>query len=76
VKIGQINLISKSFNMANVCSTHGTGYKIFVTKPEGKRQLGRPRHRWETNIKMEIREIKFGGIDLINIRIVTSKSLL
>jgi hypothetical protein len=31
-------------------------YKIFGGKPEGKRQLGRPRHRWEDNIRMDLRE--------------------
>jgi hypothetical protein len=32
-------------------------------KPEGKRSLGRPRHRWADNIKMDIREIRWGGMD-------------
>jgi hypothetical protein len=32
-------------------------YKILVVKPEGKRSLGRHRHSWEDNIKMDIREI-------------------
>jgi hypothetical protein len=32
-------------------------YKILVGKPEGKRLLGRPRRRWEDNIKMDLREI-------------------
>jgi hypothetical protein len=35
-------------------------YRVLVGKPEGKRPLGRPRHRWEDNIKMGLREI---GID-------------
>jgi hypothetical protein len=39
-------------------------YKILVEKPEGKRPLGRPRRRWEDNIKMNLREIRFGcGLD-------------
>jgi hypothetical protein len=29
-------------------------YKFFVGKPEGKRSLGRPRHRWEENINMDL----------------------
>jgi hypothetical protein len=33
--------------------------KILVEKPEGKILLGRPRHRWEDNIKMDIKEIKW-----------------
>jgi hypothetical protein len=32
-------------------------YRILVGKPEGKRPLGRPKHRWENNIRMDLREI-------------------
>jgi hypothetical protein len=32
-------------------------YRILVGKPQGKRPLGRPRHRWKDNIKMDLREI-------------------
>jgi hypothetical protein len=32
-------------------------YKVLVGKPEGKRPLGRPRHRWEDGIRMDLREI-------------------
>jgi hypothetical protein len=38
-------------------------YKILVGRPEGRRPLGRPRHRWEDNIKMDLREIGFGDVD-------------
>jgi hypothetical protein len=38
-------------------------YRVLVAKPEGKRPLGRPRRRWENNIKMDLREI---GIDEAN----------
>jgi hypothetical protein len=31
-------------------------YRLFVGKPEGKRPLGRPRHRWIDNIKMDLRD--------------------
>jgi hypothetical protein len=36
-------------------------YRVLVGRPEGKRPLGRPRRRWEDNIKMELREIGIGG---------------
>jgi hypothetical protein len=36
-----------------------------VGKPEGKRQLGRPRRRWVDNIKMDLIEIGWGGVDWI-----------
>ena len=32
-------------------------YRVLVWKPEGKRRLGRPRHRWEDNIKMDLQEM-------------------
>jgi hypothetical protein len=42
-------------------------YNILVGRPEGRRPLGRPRRRWEDNIKMDIREIGFGDVDWINL---------
>jgi hypothetical protein len=38
-----------------------------VGKPEGKRPLGRPRRRWEDNIRMDLREIGRGGMDWIDL---------
>jgi hypothetical protein len=38
-------------------------YKVFVGKPEGKRPLRRPRHTWEDGIRMDLREIGWGGVD-------------
>jgi len=38
-----------------------------VGKPEGKRPLGRPRRRWEENIKMDLQEIGCGGMDWIEL---------
>jgi hypothetical protein len=35
-------------------------YKVLVGKPEGKRPLGRPRHRWEDGIRMDLKETGFG----------------
>ena len=36
-------------------------HRVLVGKPEGKRPLGRPRRRWEDNIKMDLREVVGGG---------------
>jgi len=36
-------------------------HRVLVGKPEGKRPLGRPRRRWEDNIKMALREVGVGG---------------
>jgi hypothetical protein len=38
-----------------------------VEEPEGKRPLGRPRHRWEDNITMDRREVGCGGMDGIDL---------
>jgi hypothetical protein len=42
-------------------------YKVLAGKPEGKRPLGRPRHRWEDGIRMDLREIGLGGVDWIQL---------
>jgi PAS domain-containing protein len=42
-------------------------YRTSVRKPEGKRPLGRPRCRWVDNIKMDIREIGWDGVDWIEL---------
>jgi hypothetical protein len=42
-------------------------YRVFVGKPEDKRPLGRPRRRWEDNIKMDLREIGIGGANWIRL---------
>jgi hypothetical protein len=38
-------------------------YRILVGKPEGKRPLGRPRRRWANDIKVDLREIEWCGLD-------------
>jgi hypothetical protein len=45
----------------------GGAYRALVGKPEGRRPLGRPRHRWEDNIKMYLREVGWGGADWIDL---------
>ena len=48
-----------------------------MVKPEGKRPLGRPRRRWEDNIKMDLQELGCGGMDGIELfRIGTGGGLL
>jgi len=42
-------------------------YRVLVGKPEGKRPLGRPRRRWEDNIKMNLQEVGCGGMDWIEL---------
>jgi hypothetical protein len=40
-------------------------YWLLVGKPEGKRQLGRPRRRWVDNIRMDLGEVGWGDVDWI-----------
>jgi hypothetical protein len=56
--------------MGRSYNTHGgkrNAYRFLVGKPEGKRLLGRPRHRWEDNIKMGPRKLGLSGMDWINL---------
>jgi hypothetical protein len=43
------------------------GYRVLVRRPEGKRPLGRPRRRWEYNIKMDLAEIGIDGANWIRL---------
>jgi hypothetical protein len=42
-------------------------YRVLVGRPEGKRSLGRPRRRWEDNIKLDLREIGIDGANWIQL---------
>jgi hypothetical protein len=56
--------------MGGACSAYGEGrglYRVWVGKPEGKRLIGRPRRRWEDNIKIDIKEIGCGVMDCIEV---------
>ena len=53
-------------NVARVGERRGL-FRVLVWKCEGKKPLGRPRCRWEYNIKMELQEVGCGGIDVIEI---------
>jgi hypothetical protein len=45
----------------------GVVYRVLVGKPERKRPLGRPRRRWDDNIKADLQEVGCGGMDLIEL---------
>jgi hypothetical protein len=47
-------------------------YRVLVGRSEGKRPLGRPRTRWEDNIKMYLQEVGWGGINWFNLALVNS----
>jgi len=41
--------------------------RVLVGRPEGQRPLGSPRHGWEDNIKVDLQEVGWGGMDLIDL---------
>jgi hypothetical protein len=51
-------------------------YRVLVGEPEGKRPLGRPRRRWENNIKMDLQEVGGSCGDWMELYIRTEQSLL
>jgi hypothetical protein len=54
------------YKMGGACSSYGAGevrIQGFGGKPEGRRPLGRPRLRWEDNIKMVLQEVVCRGMD-------------
>jgi hypothetical protein len=56
--------------MGRACSTNGekrNAYRILVGNPERKRPLGRPKRRWEDNIKMDLREIEWDDRDWMDL---------
>ena len=42
-------------------------YRVWVGRPEGKKPLGRPRRRWEDNIKMDLQEVGCGSMDWVEL---------
>ena len=58
--------MSRSMRWAGhvACMGEGRGvYRVLVGKPKGKRLLGRPRRRWEDNIRMDLQEVGLGYED-------------
>jgi hypothetical protein len=50
------------------CMGEGRGvYRVLVGRPEGKRPMGRPRRRWEDNIKLDLREMGIYGMNWIHV---------
>jgi hypothetical protein len=56
--------------MFRACSTNRekkNAYRLLVEKQEGKRPVGRPRRKWVDNVKMDLSEIVWGGMDWIDL---------
>ena len=57
-------IISRRMRWAgHVACTGRNGYMVLAGKPERKGSLGRPRRRWEDNIKLDVQELKWGDMD-------------
>jgi hypothetical protein len=59
---------SRRMRLAGHVALMGEGrgvYRVLVERPKCKRPLGRPRHRWEDNIKMDLRDIGIDGVNWI-----------
>ena len=56
--------------MDRACRTFGESrgaYRVLMVKPERKRPLGKLRHRWEDNIKMDLQKVGWGDMDWIDL---------
>ena len=65
VRVIKLRRMRRAGHVARMGERRGM-YRVLVGKPEGKRPLGRPRHRWEDNIKMDLLEVGCGGMDWID----------
>jgi hypothetical protein len=65
VRVIKARMMRWAGHMARMGEVRGA-YNILGGRPEGRRPLGRPRRRWEDNIKMDLREIGFGYVDWIH----------
>ena len=67
---GKSRIKSRRMRWAGHVARVGEGrgvYRVLVGKPEGKRPLGRPRRRWEDNIRMDLQEVGLGYKDWIGL---------
>jgi hypothetical protein len=56
--------------MSGTCNTYGKRrgvYRGFLGKPEVQKPVGRPRRRWEDNIKVDLQEVECGGMDWVDL---------
>jgi hypothetical protein len=60
----------KEDGIGGACRTHGVmrnSYSILVGKPEGKRPLRKPRRRWKDNVRFDLRESGWKGVDRMHL---------
>jgi len=66
IRVIKSRRIRRTGHVAHMGERRGV-YRILVGKPEGKRQLGRPKRIWEDNIKMYLQDEGFWGMDLTDL---------
>jgi hypothetical protein len=66
IRVTKLRRLKWAGHLAHVGDSRGA-YRVLVRKPEGRRRLGRPRHRWEDNIEMHLREVGWGSMGWINL---------
>jgi hypothetical protein len=66
IRVSKSRTMRWVWHVARVGETKNA-YRISIEKPEGKRPLERPRHRWEDNIRMDLREVGWEGVDLVRL---------
>ena len=66
VRVINSRIIRSAWHEARMGKKRGA-YRVLVRKPEGKRPPGRPRSRWEENIKVDLQEVGCGGMDQIEL---------
>ena len=66
VRVIKSRRVRRAAHVARMGEERGA-YRFLVGKPEGKRPLGRPRHRWRNNIRMDLQEVECGYVDWIGL---------
>jgi hypothetical protein len=62
VRVVKLRRMRWAGHVAHMVEERGV-YRVLVVKPEGERPLGRPRYRWEGNIKMDLQEVECGVVE-------------
>ena len=66
VQVIKLKIMRWAGHVAHMVEGRGI-YRVVVGKPEGKRPLGRPKHRWEDNIEIDLQEVGRSGTDSIEL---------
>jgi hypothetical protein len=66
IRVVKARRMRSAGHVARIGEVRGA-YNILVGRPEGRRPLGKPRRRWEENIKMDLRQTGFGYVDWIHL---------